>query len=46
MGQYLPDVRKVFKLIRTYKKDLETAVQVKPHVTVKYHPRAKKAGLR
>lgn len=43
MAQYLAHVRKVFTLIRTHKKDLEAAVRTKPHITIKSHPKAKKA---
>lgn len=41
MGQYLPHVRKVFKLIKTHRKDLEAAVRTKPHGAIK-NTKAKK----
>ena len=43
MGQYLAHVQKVFTLIRIHKKDLEAAVRTKSQITIKSHPKAKKA---
>ena len=43
MGQYLVHVRKVFKLIRIHKKDLEAQVRIEPRRSIKFHPKPKKA---
>ena len=47
MGQYIVHVRKVFKLIRIHKKDLEAQVlnkpQIKPRGSIELHPKPKKA---
>ena len=42
MGQYLVHVRKVFKLIRIHKKDLEAQVLIK-RGSIELHPKPKKA---
>lgn len=47
MGQYIVHVRKVFKLIRMHKKDLEAQVLIKPHImprgSIELYPKPKKA---
>lgn len=43
MGQYLIHVRKVFKLIRIHKKDLEAQLRIKPRRSIELHPKPKKA---
>jgi len=42
MGQYLPHVRGVFKLIKTYKKDLETEVGTDREPEREIYPKVKK----